>query len=88
MSEYKSCLEACIDLDVSCPNTECRNWINYEKDLNCVYHAIDKAKDNNIKFSLRDVAERLNCSFVRVKQLEESGLKKLYATPLVDKLNM
>jgi DNA-directed RNA polymerase sigma subunit (sigma70/sigma32) len=27
--------------------------------------------------TLRDVAKRLNCSFVRVKQLEENALEKM-----------
>ena len=33
--------------------------------------------DKKNKMTLRDVAKRLKCSFVRVKQLEESALKKM-----------
>jgi len=73
MSEFRSCVQACQKLNVSCPNKECRSWINYEQDLNCSLISID----NNDKMTLRDVAKRLKCSFVRVKQLEESALKKM-----------
>lgn len=73
MSKYKSCVEACTKLNVSCPNKDCRKWINYEEDLNCSMVSIEKNDD----LTLRDVAARLNCSFVRVKQLEESALNKV-----------
>ena len=71
--KFKSCTEACTKLNTSCPNKECRNWINYEEDLNCALITVE----NNDKMTLRDVAKRLNCSFVRVKQLEESALDKM-----------
>ena len=70
---FKSCTEACIKLGVSCPNKDCRNWINYEEEHNCALITVDR----NDKMTLRDVAKRLNCSFVRVKQLEESALNKM-----------
>ena len=72
-TKFKSCVEACTKLNTSCPNKECRSWINYEEDLNCSLVTIDK----NDKLTLRDVAKRLKCSFVRVKQLEEAALGKL-----------
>lgn len=70
---YKTCTEACKKLDVSCPNQECRNWIDYEEDHNCALISVDK----NDKMTLRDVAKRLKCSFVRVKQIEEEALNKM-----------
>lgn len=73
MNNFKSCTEACTKLNVSCPNKECRNWINYEEELNCTLITVER----NDKMTLRDVAKRLNCSFVRVKQLEESALEKM-----------
>jgi hypothetical protein len=73
MSQFKSCVQACQKLGVSCPNKDCRSWINYEDDLNCSLITVEKY-DN---MTLRDVAKRLKCSFVRVKQLEESALKKM-----------
>ena len=77
MSCFKNCLQACKSLEVSCPNEECRNWINYEEDLNCVFQSIENFKDKNEEFTLREVAKRINCSFVRVKQIEEEALRKI-----------
>jgi len=73
MSQFKSCVEACQKLNVSCPNKDCRSWISYEEDLNCTLITVEK----NDKMTLRDVAKRLKYSFVRVKQLEENALLKM-----------
>jgi len=77
MSNSKTCIQVCRDLQVSCPNTDCRSWIDYESDLNCVFQAIENFKDNNQEFTLREVSKRIGCSFVRVKQIEEEALKKI-----------
>jgi DNA-directed RNA polymerase sigma subunit (sigma70/sigma32) len=77
MSIFNSCVEACKKLETSCPNQDCRNWINYEKELNCVLVSVEKCQEQNTELTLRDVAERIGCSFVRVKQLEEQAIKKL-----------
>lgn len=77
MSNCNSCLQACKNLKVSCPNEDCRNWINYEKEYNCLLYTIEMAESNNRELTLRDVAERLGCSFVRVKQIEDEAIKKL-----------
>lgn len=71
--KFKTCTEACIKLDVSCPNKECRNWMEYEKDLNCAKISAEK----NGSMTLREISKRIGCSFVRVKQIEEEVLKKL-----------
>jgi hypothetical protein len=75
MSSYsfKTCIEACQTLDESCPNKECKFWINYEDDLNCANIAIEK----NGSMTLREVAKRVGCSFVRVKQIEDESLEKI-----------
>lgn len=85
MSKYKSCQEACIKLNISCPNQDCRNWMDYEEDSNCVMIAIDKFKDNNKEFTLRDVSERLGYSFVRIKQIEETALKKINKLKVINR---
>lgn len=69
----KKCLKRCVDLKVSCPNKECRSWIDYEQDYNCVFWTVQE----NGEMTLREVAKRLNISFVRVKQLEDQALKKI-----------
>ena len=69
----KKCLEACISLQTSCPVQGCRYWVAYEKDYNCVFRSIDK----NGNMTLRQVAERIGVSFVRIKQIEDKAIKKI-----------
>ena len=67
------CAQKCQELDISCPVTECRSWINYEEDLNCTNIAIDK----NGTMKLRQIAERLGLTPARVQQIEKGALAKL-----------
>ena len=67
------CLNKCIELKVSCPNEDCRFWVDYEDDYNCIHESVDK----HGSMTLREVAKRLDLSFVRVKQIEDAVLKKL-----------
>jgi len=69
------CYKQCQTENQSCDQTECRLWINYQDDLNCTMVAINKHPDG--KMTLREVADRLGISFVRVKQIEEKALSKL-----------
>lgn len=75
MSEYKfkTCIQACQTLEESCPNNDCRSWIDFEEDLNCAHIAIQKYGN----MTLREVSKRIGCSFVRVKQIEEEVLEKI-----------
>jgi hypothetical protein len=75
MSQYKfkTCIEACQTLDESCPNSDCRQWIDFEEDLNCVNISIEK----NSAMTLREISKRVGCSFVRVKQIEDEALEKI-----------
>ena len=67
------CIKLCRKADVSCPNQDCRNWIDFEEDLNCVLEAVDKHGN----MTLREVAERIGVSFVRIKQIEDATIKKI-----------
>ena len=67
------CAERCVELDVSCPIKECRCWIDYKEDMNCVNVAIK----NNGAMKLREIAERLHLTPARVQQIEKSVLTKL-----------
>ena len=69
----RECAKLCQKLDVSCPNTDCRMYLDYEEDLNCTLVAIDK----HGAMTLRDVAPRLGVSFVRVKQIEDKIMDKM-----------
>ena len=67
------CAKKCCELKVSCPISRCKDWIEFEEDLNCVNIAIDK----NGPMKLRQVAERLGVTTARAQQLEKAALAKL-----------
>jgi len=69
----KECFSVCAEYGVECPFEECKHWIDYEEDLNCTLVSVDK----NGAMSLREVADRLGVSFVRVKQIQDKAIKKL-----------
>lgn len=69
----KKCSEACLKNEVACPFKECTNWIDFEGDNNCDLIAIKK----NGPMTLRQIAERLHVSFVRIKQIEDNAIKKI-----------
>jgi len=73
--QLRACTTACIDNKISCPkeNSDCRYWVDYERDLNCTL--ITVKQHGNL--SLREVADRLGVSFVRVKQIQDKALKKI-----------
>ena len=56
-----------------CEEEECRCWIDYPEDNNCINVAIEK----HGAMTLAEVAKRLNISLVRVSQIEKQALKKL-----------
>ena len=68
------CKDVCKDKEIACPIKDCRQWIDYEEDLNCTLIAVDK----HGKMTLREVAERLGVSFVRIKQIETKAKEKLF----------
>ena len=67
------CAKKCSELNVSCPVKDCRLWIDYEEDLNCVNIAFDK----NGAMKLRQVAERCGVTTARAQQIEKAALPKL-----------
>lgn len=74
-SEYvlTECATACEKNNVSCPFNECKHWIKFQDDRNCDLISIHK----NGEMTLRQVGERLGISYVRVKQIESSAIKKI-----------
>ena len=71
----KECAKRCEELNVSCPCGDCRLWIDHEEDLNCTLHAV---KNNHTgELTLREVADRMGISFVRVKQIQDQAARKV-----------
>ena len=56
-----------------CDERKCRQWLDYEEDLNCTLVAVDK----HGAMTLRETGDRLGISFVRVKQIQDVALGKL-----------
>ncbi len=69
----RECAKLCITEEEKCSNRGCRLWLNYEEDLNCTLIAVDK----HGPMTLREISERENISFVRVKQIQDKALAKL-----------
>ena len=67
------CAKKCCELNISCPVKDCRQWIDYEEDLNCINVAVDK----NGPMKLRQIAERLGITTARAQQIEKAALAKL-----------
>ena len=62
-----------IKYDIGCPCEDCRLWIDYEQDQNCTIVAVGKKKT----MTLREVADRMGVSFVRVKQIQDIASSKV-----------
>jgi hypothetical protein len=67
------CAKKCCELEVSCPVGDCRSWIDFEEDLNCVDISVHK----NGSMKLKQIAERIGLTSARVQQLEKKALAKL-----------
>ena len=71
----RECAKRCEELNTSCPCEDCRLWIEHEEDLNCTLHAV---KNNHTgELTLREVADRMGISFVRVKQIQDQAARKV-----------
>ena len=67
------CKDKIIGNESPCSEKQCRNWINYDKDLNCCLISIDR----HGQLTLMEVAQRLGVSHVRIKQIQDKALIKL-----------
>jgi DNA-directed RNA polymerase sigma subunit (sigma70/sigma32) len=75
----RDCTKKCLELDVSCPVEDCRQWIDYEEDMNCTLLAVEK----HGKMTFREVAKRLGVSFVRIKQIQDKSVASLAKNTLL-----
>ena len=79
MSTLPECAEKCKELNVSCPNKDCRMWIDYEQEKNCCLVSIQEKhiKTAGKSLTLHEVGERLDMNYLKVRQIEMSALRKL-----------
>ncbi len=71
----RECSKVCMKLDVSCPNSDCRLWLDCEEDYNCVLITIHKNDENPM--TLREIAPKMGVTFPRIAQIEEAALAKM-----------
>ena len=71
--DLRECASKCMKYEVACPNEDCRQWMDYEDDLNCALVSVEI----NGKLTLREVSKRFGVSVVRIKQIQDSAVKKL-----------
>lgn len=67
------CVDNVIKKNVSCDNKECRYFLKYENDLNCMFIAIQKNGD----MKLEEIGSRLNLTPARIYQLQDAALNKI-----------
>jgi hypothetical protein len=72
-SPYSSCHKLCEKHKVSCPNEDCRLWIDFPDDFNCANLSVKK----NGKLIFQEIGKRLRLTPSRIKQIENSALKKM-----------
>jgi len=77
----KLCAQECLSKNKLCKQTQCRDWIDHSKDLNCTKIAIKK----NGSMTLKEVGKRLGISYVRVTQIEKSALQKIRKKAFIKK---
>ena len=70
------CYTKCRLMNQPCQVSDCRLWIDYSEDLNCVEIAV-QTQD---KFTLAKVGERLKLTPSRIKQIEKEAVAKIAKT--------
>ena len=69
----ENCTEECKKFQQPCAENSCKYWLDYPKELNCTFVTVEK----NGTLTLREIAERMGISFVRVKQIEDRAIKRI-----------
>ena len=67
------CSRRCMQLKQACGAKDCRHWISYPNEFNCCLVSVYE----NGPMTLRQVAERIQLSFARIKQIETKALEKI-----------
>ena len=70
------CYTKCKKENKPCQVKECRLWMDYPQDLNCVEIAVQKESD----FTLKKIGDRLKLTPSRIKQIENKAVAKVRKT--------
>lgn len=73
IQDNNKCYSVCKKTNTSCQESSCRLWIDHKEDLNCTEIAVQK----NGRMVFREIAERLNLTPSRIKQIETETMKKV-----------
>jgi len=68
------CKEKCLLKNKACKQSSCKHWLDYKQDLNCSLITVER----HGPLTLREVAERLHISYVRVKQIQDKAIVKIF----------
>tara|TARA_B100000131_G_scaffold306073_1_gene332756 strand:- start:379 stop:702 length:324 start_codon:yes stop_codon:yes gene_type:complete len=80
-SANPTCFEVHEKWRLPCDQSGCRNFMEFEDDLNC---AVVCARKYENGLSLREVADRMGVSFPRISQIEHAAFKKLKTAGVFD----
>ena len=69
----RECSRECMQKQKACKESSCRMWVDFPDEYNCCLISIYE----NGCMTLREIGERLNISFARVKQIESKALAKI-----------
>ena len=69
----KKCTLKCVELNIECPNNDCRYWVEHQNSLNCCFVAIER----NGEMDLRAIGDIMGVSFVRIKQIQDKAIQKV-----------
>lgn len=69
-----NCFDMYEKYNLPCDEKNCRRWVDHPEDFNC---SVICANKNDTGLSLREVAERMGVTFVRVQQIEKAALAKI-----------
>ena len=75
----RECARKCMSKKKQCKEIDCRLWQDYPDEYNCTLVSVHE----HGPMTLRQVAEREQLSFARIKQIETKALKKLKSLNLI-----
>jgi len=73
LEKLPNCSRECFSSEKECDSKECRYWIDFSPEQNCSLISVYI----NGSMTLKQVAERIGLSLVRISQIEKKAIQKL-----------